>query len=919
MVVVSISPWRGNHVAGFPFAGYLGLSPVIIQGLFRTTLEEDNRPLKASQILVRVRCYEKHKQGPGKSDRINILYERVQTLWTKPDEVDYEDLGDFASGFRIVLPPNAGGVSPVTFKNYEAYWKVEGVVQHEHEDSKIIGSSSMARSAIPLVRHTPLSVQPSPPIRWQPVTAPASSSSSSSRGIKYDIKLNHATFGPNEELLVELLLSREDPLVNVRKVQVSVTQHLKLNRNPPEQKTSDNSDNEFNDEKPRPSSSSSLLEGDRPGRTSSKGLSGVFRRRNSSTKASSSKPPTPSSSQASEGSSYFMSKSGSSQFGAGWTSVSDHEIVLMECSNPTFDATVNLKGLVPRKSAHKWSNSASLRTDLAAVHHSVTVKLYVKRGKSSEETITLESRPITIRSTSRLEDENATNNASRSLRVAEAEANLCDPALRMAGGHTLAVPLSGTPDNRERNQLAVPNAGLGARRASDFRLTVSTDHDIMHGVQPLPSPAGSVDSAERLRNPFDSVADDAHAGLGVYDPNHHSNTRRRSEQFDPAVYSGPVRSRVKVDSGSTSTISAVSLLTPTNARFPPSPPTAVRPSIFQPLQCYVPPRVETLSALSYPRPEFNLSPDFLRQSREARRQARAHGPYGIRPRSAGGLSVISQRTHESSGASAAGVSIGSSNSSVFSSARSFTGTVASGHSRFTREQSAPLPTTTSSSTMLLLPEELPGLSLGSDSSHGEERMDYNENKDDQDGQGAESYPTPQSAVLSPTLDFSSGVCLPAPGSPTPSDVSDMSDTSEPPATTSAPAIDFQSFSLKPQSPPTTPAELAAIAPWTASQPDISPFDKRATASRPPSSASTRPPFGYAEGGKGGGASGQRPPSRKGSLDVTGGGRLGVPAVADNGGRRKSVGGLFGSLKGDEEGGKEGGRWGFLRRGSKAGV
>ena len=903
MVVVSISPWRGNHVAGFPFSGYLGLSPVVVQGLFRTCLEEDNRALKASQVIVRVRCYEKHQQGPGKTDKLNILYEQTQTLWTKPDSAEYADLGDFASAFRIVLPTNAGGISPVTFKNYKAYWKVEGIVFHEAEDSKIIGSSSMARCAIPLIRHTPLSVPAGPPIRWQP----APTGLPPHRGVTYDVRIKKSTFGASEEFLVDLLLSREDPLVQIRKVHVSVVQHVKLNRNPPALKRSDNSDNDLLDEKLRPSSSSGLLEGDRPGRPASKGLSGVFRRGNSSNKASASKPPTPGSR---EGNSYFMSKSSSAQLQSGWTSATDHEIALIECSNPQLDATLTLKGVVPRKSAHKWSNSASIKTDIAVVHHSIHVKIVVKRAKSSEETILLESRPITIRSTTRAEDEHAATQAGRMLRVAEAESNLCDPKNRVHQGQLVSHPSS---------QLAAPKSNLGARRASDFRLTVSTEHDIMHGVEPLPSPAGSVDSAELLKNPPDRAAERTRGWLRPSEKkDNHSNTRRRSEQFDPAAYAGPVRTRVKVDSGSTSTISRASAVTPTNPTFPPSPPMTVRQSIFQPLQSYASPRAEALAAFNYYRTDFanqvgpfNLSPDVLRQTREARRQARAHGPYGPRPRSAGGLSAISQRTHESSGASVAGVSIGSSGSSVFSLARSTTGTIASGHSRFTREQSAPLPTT-SSNTMLLLPEELPGLSLGSDSSTGEEIMECNDRHDEDRGgdhdegdrDGAECYPTPQSAVLSPQLDFLSGVCVPTPRSPTPSEGSDMSDTSEPaPApSTAASAIDFQSFSLKPQSPPTTPADLAAIAPWTSSQPDVSPFDQRFSASRPPASASAA----------------HRAGSRKASLDGSGG-MLGVPG-AEGGVRRKSVGNLFGSHKGDDEGGKEGGgRWAFLRRGSKAGL
>lgn len=58
MVVVTLTPHRGNGARSFPHTGFLGISPVTFAGVVRTKLQEDKRPLEASSVVVRVRCYE---------------------------------------------------------------------------------------------------------------------------------------------------------------------------------------------------------------------------------------------------------------------------------------------------------------------------------------------------------------------------------------------------------------------------------------------------------------------------------------------------------------------------------------------------------------------------------------------------------------------------------------------------------------------------------------------------------------------------------------------------------------------------------------------------------------------------------------------------------------------------------------------
>lgn len=131
MVVLTLTPYRGNHARSFPHAGFLGLTPVVIQGTVRTALEEDNKALKASELVVRVRCYEtelghrpKTRNGTGKATQ--VVYEQAQILWSKRSTDDWTELGDFQQAFRIVVPVDAvNAVSTSTFRNYRSWWQVE--------------------------------------------------------------------------------------------------------------------------------------------------------------------------------------------------------------------------------------------------------------------------------------------------------------------------------------------------------------------------------------------------------------------------------------------------------------------------------------------------------------------------------------------------------------------------------------------------------------------------------------------------------------------------------------------------------------------------------------------------------------------------------------------------------------------------
>lgn len=418
MVGLSLQPWRGNQLASFPHTGFYGLSPVIIQGLLRTTLEEDNKPVKATEIAVRLRCCEEYKVGLVKDSITRVLHEQTQVLWTKPEGQDYGEVGDFASAFRIVLPPDAGGTSSVTFVNYRVYWKVQAVVSVFNKP-RMLGAPKKASHVIPLMRHEPPSVPRSPPIRW----SSDASASPPPRGFTYDVGVAESSFGPTEELMVNLMLTRLDPQLQLKSVSAVLTRHVCLDRNPVSPRTSDDSDSDgaTADDAATFVSTAPLLEPERErtGRTASKGLAIVFGR-SSSSKASSSPYPTPKGSSPdpekspSEGNSYFTLRRSSGSSQKSTRSTSSHTYLTLEAvlGEAQFGTAFQLRAVVPRKSVTHQYFGETMKTDMAEIWFTLLVKIVVRRGKT-DETIELERQRVKIRSTSREEVKAAVIKAAR--------------------------------------------------------------------------------------------------------------------------------------------------------------------------------------------------------------------------------------------------------------------------------------------------------------------------------------------------------------------------------------------------------------------------------------------------------------------------------------------------------------------------
>jgi hypothetical protein len=125
MVVLSLHSRRENSAPRyFPHSGYLGLTPLKVEGFVRTRRDEDPKPLLARSITVSVRCYEARVGRLG-SVRTNVLADVTHTVWSKPHDVEWSEVGDLDLPFKITLPADIGGLSTTYFQLYRVYWRVE--------------------------------------------------------------------------------------------------------------------------------------------------------------------------------------------------------------------------------------------------------------------------------------------------------------------------------------------------------------------------------------------------------------------------------------------------------------------------------------------------------------------------------------------------------------------------------------------------------------------------------------------------------------------------------------------------------------------------------------------------------------------------------------------------------------------------
>lgn len=126
MVHLILSTTKGNSsVRPFPHQGYLGLTPVRVDGIVSVRLDEDKKPINAKVLTVSLRAYEARQGRVGGAPHSRLLVDYTQTLWRKPDGEEYAELSELNRSFKITLPKRVAGFSTVNLLDYRTYWRLE--------------------------------------------------------------------------------------------------------------------------------------------------------------------------------------------------------------------------------------------------------------------------------------------------------------------------------------------------------------------------------------------------------------------------------------------------------------------------------------------------------------------------------------------------------------------------------------------------------------------------------------------------------------------------------------------------------------------------------------------------------------------------------------------------------------------------
>ena len=100
MVTLCLTTTRGNGGSRhFPFQGYLGLTPVRVDGIVRTRFDDDRRPILAKSLTVSVRAYEARQTRLG-ATHTRLLVDYSQTLWKKPEDEQYVKTVEYINNRR---------------------------------------------------------------------------------------------------------------------------------------------------------------------------------------------------------------------------------------------------------------------------------------------------------------------------------------------------------------------------------------------------------------------------------------------------------------------------------------------------------------------------------------------------------------------------------------------------------------------------------------------------------------------------------------------------------------------------------------------------------------------------------------------------------------------------------------------------
>ncbi|KAL4267320.1 Arrestin C-terminal-like domain-containing protein [Pleurotus pulmonarius] len=223
--IVLASPKGNSGTRYFPYSGYLGLTPLRVEGVVRVKLDNDGKSLPTKSVTVSIKCYES-RLGRVSVLQSNILVDQTQVLWSKPDAQEYADLGDAEFPFRLTLPPNVAGFSTSTFVEYKCTWRVEATIHHAPITG--VGTKQVKHSELPLIRYDlPEHISTKPP-QSLPFLELQTNKPRTPR-IRYCVKTPLSPIGPMDLVPIGVHLSPVDPAVTIRSASVIIERRIQLN------------------------------------------------------------------------------------------------------------------------------------------------------------------------------------------------------------------------------------------------------------------------------------------------------------------------------------------------------------------------------------------------------------------------------------------------------------------------------------------------------------------------------------------------------------------------------------------------------------------------------------------------------------------------------------------------------------------
>ncbi|KAG6831308.1 hypothetical protein H0H92_011515 [Tricholoma furcatifolium] len=226
MVHLILSSTKGNQgLRYFPYVGYLGLTPVKVEGVVRTKSDPDAKQLLAKSLTISVRCYES-RLGRVSVLHSNVLVDYTQVLWSKPDGEEYAPIDELEFPFRIIVPARVGGFSTSTFVDYRCMWRVEAVLNHVPITA--IGSRQVKHFELPLVRYDVPPYEPSPPSPARPLLLHQTTKPKAPR-IRYTIDAPTYPIGPLDIVSIPVHLLPMDDTVTIRSATVMIERRIQLN------------------------------------------------------------------------------------------------------------------------------------------------------------------------------------------------------------------------------------------------------------------------------------------------------------------------------------------------------------------------------------------------------------------------------------------------------------------------------------------------------------------------------------------------------------------------------------------------------------------------------------------------------------------------------------------------------------------